>query len=82
MNKEINFSYTRVVTKHFVSDWVQGWRNVFGGRLKAYEKKIDEAIQDVTDEMNGVHKKVKWYRLSINPLTDASIMVTIYGESE
>ena len=86
MNKNIenlnkSFIITRVVTRHFASDFFQGVRNILGLRLRSYEKVIKEAHKEVTNEMNKIYgNSVNWYRISFNPLINASIMVTLYGE--
>jgi len=78
--KTKQFTITRVVTKNIVTDSFQGIRNLFGLRLRGYEGMINSATKSVIDEMNFRYPKVKWWRLSINPLAKGSVMVTIYGE--
>lgn len=76
MNK---FSITRVVTKDIITDSFQGLRNLFGLRLRGYEKMLNRNIKELID-MAEIQYKIDWYRLSINPLTNGSAMITIYGE--
>lgn len=73
------FSITRVVTKDVITDFFQIIRNLFGMRLKGYENIISENVSEVIKEAEKKYK-IKWWRLSINPLTNASVMITIYGE--
>ena len=74
------FNITRVVTKNIVTDSFQGIRNLFGLRLRGYEKMINDGIKMVLDEMNLRYPKLKWYRLNINPLAKGSVMITVYGD--
>ena len=78
MPKE-KFSITRVVTRDVITDFIQIIRNLFGLRLKGYEDIISTNITELIKEAEKKYK-VDWWRLSINPLTHSSIMITIYGE--
>jgi len=73
------FSITRVVTKNIVTDSFQGLRNLFGLRLRGYESMLNKNIGEIT-RIAEEQYKIDWYRLSINPLTNGSAMITIYGE--
>lgn len=73
------FNLTRVVTKDIITDSFQGLRNFFGMRLRGYEKMINKNISELIEEADLKYKPL-WYRLSINPLTSGSVMITIYGE--
>ena len=77
----IKFNLTRVVTKNIVTDSFQSIRNIFGLRLRGYERMINNAVKELTEEME-LKYKVKWYRLIINPLTNGSAMIILYGEGE
>ena len=73
------FTITRVVTKDIVTDSFQGIRNLFGLRLRGYEKMIDKHLNDII-KLADLKYKVDWYRFSINPITNGSVMITMYGE--
>ena len=75
------FSITRVVTKDIVTDSFQGIRNLFGLRLRGYEKMINKHLNELM-EVAEIKYEIKWWRMSINPLTSGSVMITIYGEGE
>ena len=79
MNDQENFSITRVVTKDIISDSFQGIRNFFGLRLRGYESVINKHTTELLNEVELTYN-VKWFRLSINPLVNGSVMLTIYGE--
>jgi len=74
-----NFSITRVVTKDIITDAFQGIRNFFGLRLRGYEEVINKHTNELLKEVELTYQ-VKWFRMSINPLTNGSCMITIYGE--
>jgi hypothetical protein len=73
------FSYTKVHTKNIVIDSFQSIRNLFGLRLRGYERMINQATDEILKEAEILYK-IKWFRLNINPLTRGSVMITIYGE--
>ena len=77
-----DFSITRVVTKDIITDTFQSLRNLFGMRLRGYEGMINNNIKKLIEEKNLRYKKVEWWRLSVNPLTNGSAMLTIYGVYE
>lgn len=75
----MKFTITRVVTKDFGTDFTQGIRNMFGMRLRGYEKMINRHLGEMVEEMDLKYKHIKWWRLSVNPLTSGAVMITIYG---
>jgi len=75
------FNITRVVTKDLITDSFQGIRNLFGLRLRGYERMLNKNITEVI-KVAEIQYKIDWFRLSINPLTNGSAMITIYGEGE
>lgn len=78
-----SFIITRVVTRHFVSDFFQGIRNLFGLRLRSYEEMIKTTHKEIINEMKIRYgERVKWYRISFNPLAKESVMINLYGELE
>jgi hypothetical protein len=79
--KLIKFNLQRVVTKNIVIDSFQGIRNIFGLRLRGYEGMIDRTIKELTNEMEETYI-VNWYKLIVNPLTNGSAMIILYGEGE
>ena len=74
-----DFSITKVVTKDIITDAFQSIRNFFGLRLRGYENVINKTTKELIEEMNLRFKNIIWWRLSVNPLTSASAMITIYG---
>lgn len=79
--KTEKFSITRVVTRDVITDILQAIRNVFGMRLTGYEEIISKNINELIKSMDRKYI-VEWWRLSVNPLTYSSVMITIYGEGK
>ena len=73
------FSITRVVTRDVITDFLQIVRNLLGMRLSGYEEVISKNINELIKEAEKKYS-VAWWRLSVNPLTHSSVMITIYGE--
>ena len=79
MNKD--FIITRVITRDVLRDSFNSIRNFFGLRLRNFEKIIMKNTEEMTNEMR-LKYKVKWYRISFNPLVTGSVMINLYGEYE
>lgn len=75
------FSLTRVITRNIVTDSFQSIRNIFGLRLRGYEKMLNINIKELISEME-LKYKVNWFRMIINPLASGSAMIILYGEGE
>jgi len=75
------FTLTRVVTKDIITDSFQGLRNLFGLRLRGYEKVLDKNINEMIKEMELKYNTI-WYRMIVNPLTNGSAMIILYGETK
>lgn len=74
-----DFAITKVYTKNIVTDSFQGIRNIFGLRLRGYERMINQGTKEIIEEMNVRYREIKWFRLSINPMAKGSVMITAYG---
>lgn len=72
------FNETRVVTRDFFQDWLQSIRSLFGMRQKAYEKRIDDTLKNIFDELDK-KGNIDWYRINQDVIGDA-IIITVYGE--
>jgi len=76
-----NFKLVRVVTKDIVTDAFQGVRNLFGLRLRGYERMLNKGIEEMMVEME-LKYKVEWFRLVVNPLGNNSAMIVLYGKGD
>lgn len=73
---------TKVQSRNFIADFGSSIRNIIGGRLKAYERMLNDAIKEATDELVAEYPSVKDVRMQITELTSAAICVTVYGVVE
>lgn len=78
---ENNFRIIRVVTRDVVTDFFQGIRNFFGLRLRGYESVLDKSIKEMMEEMDLKYNP-KWFRMIVNPLTNNSAIIILYGMGE
>ena len=78
--KSKSFSVVRVATKNMIVDSFQGIRNIFGLRLRGYERMIKEHLDAAMNEAQITYPNIIWYRVSVNPLAKGSVMITVYGE--
>ena len=76
-----SFHITRVVSRDVVRDFFNYWRNFFGFRLRNWEAKLNKNMAEMVTEMQTKYN-VDWYRMIVNPLTDGSAMIIIYGEGD
>ena len=53
------FSITRVVTKDLITDSFQGIRNLFGLRLRGYEKMLNKNIKEIMEVAEIEYKNEK-----------------------
>lgn len=82
MSKMIHIS--RVVSRNIIGDTVAWIQNVFGARLKGYEKMTDKGFMQIEEELKEKHPKAKllWYHYQITQLTDGALLMVMYGELE
>jgi uncharacterized protein YbjQ (UPF0145 family) len=75
---------SRVVTRNIVGDTVAWVQNVFGARLKGYEKMAQNGFDQIQEELKEKHPngKMLWYRYEITQLTDGALFIVMYGELE
>ena len=72
------FSYTKVITRNFIQDFINSVRNFLGADLPNYEERINGAIRYLYGRIDDL--KITWYRLEITEITDGAVAIIIYGE--
>jgi uncharacterized protein YbjQ (UPF0145 family) len=77
-----DFSITKVYTRNVITDSFQSIRNIFGLRLRGYEKMVAQGIKEVMTEVRLKYKRIKWHRLDIESLGKQSVIITCYGETQ
>ncbi len=72
----------RIFAKNFVSDFFTKLKNVVGGRLKAYENMLNQAIEETNKEFFNDFPDAKNIKVDTESFEGNAIMVTITGEIE
>lgn len=73
---------TKVLSRNVVSDFGAYLKNIIGGNLKTYEKMIDLAIKQASEDLYKKYPDVQEVKLQITEFSNSSISVTIYGVSD
>ncbi len=69
-----------VTSKHFLSDIFQGFRNLLGMQLVAYEDMIAEAIEKGLYKINKTYPSVYDIRIATSMVTQGAAEIIIYGK--
>ena len=72
----------RVLTKDAFTDTFASFKSIIGGRIKAYEKLIERAIQEASDELYKQYPKVKNVRIATTEMIKDGCEIIVYGEIE
>lgn len=72
------FHKAKVISRNFITDWIQGIRNMFGLELKGYTNVINKGINEMMEE---IPKNTKWYKIDVEELQGA-FMILVYGETK
>lgn len=72
----------RVVTKDVVSDMFARFRSIIGGRVKSYERVIQEALDDAYNELKKEYPNVKNVRFGTTEMLNDGAEIVVYGEVE
>ena len=78
--KNKSVTYTKVVSKNIILDYVAKFQNMFGLNLTGYEKMIEKAKNQIYDDIKKDKVKLKWYRYEITELTNGAIAIMLYGD--
>ena len=70
---------TRVISRNFMTDLVQTMVNIIGGRLKSYEKMIDNEIKKATEALTKRHPDVFNVNIRIQEFTAGALLIVVHG---
>lgn len=70
----------RVYSKNILFDTLQNIKNLFGGRLKIYEKMIEKAIGETFEDFHTCYPTAKNLKVDTEQMGKGTVMVTITGE--
>lgn len=70
----------RVITKDVITDAFARFRSIIGGRVKAYEKAIQDALEDAYHELIIEFPDVKNVRFGTTEMIADGAELIVYGE--
>jgi len=70
----------RVLTKDALTDTFASFRSIIGGRIKAYEQIITQAIQEASDELVKEYPNVKNIKIATTEMIKDGCEIIVYGE--
>jgi uncharacterized protein YbjQ (UPF0145 family) len=70
----------RVITKDVLTDAFARFKSILGGRIKAYEKAIQEGLEDVYHELVLEFPDIKNIRFGTTEFISDGCELIIYGE--
>lgn len=69
-----------VKTKHFLSDFLQGFKNAVGMNLTAYEEMIEDALGEAYMKLIKKHPKAYEIKFTTSQVTDGACEIICYGK--
>ncbi len=69
-----------VKTKHMLSDFLQGVKNMVGANLTAYEKMIEDALGEAYMKLIKKHPGVYDVKFATTQVTDGACEIICYGK--
>ena len=70
----------RVVTRDMITDFFARFKSILGGRVKSYEKAIQQAIDEAYKEMLKEYPNVKNVRFGTTEMLSDAAEIIVYGE--
>jgi len=70
----------RVVTRDMITDFFARFRSILGGRVKSYEKAIQNAIDESYQELLSEWPNVKNVRFGTTEMLSDAAEIIVYGE--
>lgn len=70
----------RVLTKDMITDTFATWRSIIGGRVKSYEKVIEQALSGAYGELYKQYPGIKNVRFATTEMIKDGCEIIAYGE--
>ena len=70
---------TKVVSRNFMSDFVANAKNILGGRLKTYEKMLNNSLDEVTKEFYNKYPNATQVRIEFTEFTNGALAIIVHG---
>lgn len=69
----------RIYSKNFITDFIQEFRNIVGGRLKGYEDLMNHAYTETWKEFNKKYPSAEHIKVDVEHMVKGTIMISITG---
>ena len=69
-----------VKTKHFLSDFLQGFKNAVGMNLTAYEEMIEDALGEAYMKLIKKYPEAYEIKFTTSQVTDGACEIICYGK--
>ena len=73
---------TRVISRIFFKDFLANLKSIIGGRLRTYERMINEGVQEALDELYADYPDVQNVRIATFQISQGAAEIIVYGEVE
>jgi len=70
----------RVISRDIITDFVSRFRSILGGRVRAYERAIQEGIEFAYDELRTKYPMVINVRFGTTEMMSDACEIILYGE--
>ena len=70
----------RVVTRDMITDFFARFRSIIGGRVKAYEKAIQQALDESYQELLKEYPNIQNIKFGTTEMLSDAAEVVIYGD--
>jgi uncharacterized protein YbjQ (UPF0145 family) len=70
----------RVITKDVISDTIARFKSIIGGRIKAYEKIIQESLEDCYAELLEDYPNIQNIKFGTSEMIKDGAELILYGE--
>jgi hypothetical protein len=82
VKKPTPYTNIKVVTRNFFFDTIASIQNLVGANLTSYERMIQKAITQITDDMKRDNITLVWYRYEITYISKGAVSVMLYGDKK
>lgn len=70
----------KTVSKNIFSDIYADILNAFGANLTPYESMVSRGMQQIYAELGS--KRLKWYQITLSPISKNAVIILLYGETK
>lgn len=70
----------RVVSRDIITDFVSRFRSILGGRVRAYERAIQEGLESAYEELKTKYPNITNVRFGTTEMMSDACEIILYGE--